>query len=336
MKLFRGAGRYTPAESPATPIRVRVSKLAQIANLTSFVAEAPSRIDARIMMRDGFIGAYSYVREGARVGPWVSSIGRYCSIAPGVAIGDGDHPLDWLSTHPFQKGASFWFDGEVPKSFHRAPRPSRPRTLIGNDVWIGANAILLPDRLVGDGAVIAAGAVVTRDVPPYAVVAGVPARIIRYRFPPDIIRQLQELRWWRFSADALAPVPFDTITAAIATIRRMEAAGELTEFAPPVMRITAKSRTLVSDAASLKRIRAAYLSACRVSARVSAESAAPAAGEPAPAGAGPSPSRSHRKKGLLRPILEKFARPRIDAGPIPAHSPTQTADGGSTTATDKD
>lgn len=112
-----------------------------------------------------------------------TQIGKYCSISSNVTIGADRHPTDWLSTHHFQYNET--------KNFQ-----SLEKTTIGNDVWIGANAVIMTGVNVGDGAIIGSSAVVTKDVPPYAIVVGIPAKIIRYRFNPDIINKLLELKWW--------------------------------------------------------------------------------------------------------------------------------------------
>jgi acetyltransferase-like isoleucine patch superfamily enzyme len=145
-----------------------------------------------VCLRDVQIGDYSYLGPGCNCAD--ASIGKFCSIASEVWIGMGTHPLEpFTSTHPI-----FYLRGPFP-SWNFADRNRRSEyvhTIVGNDVWIGLRAALLDGVTVGDGAVIAAGAVVTKDVPPYAIVAGVPARIIRYRFTPQIVQSLLEFRWW--------------------------------------------------------------------------------------------------------------------------------------------
>ncbi len=125
------------------------------------------------------------------------SIGRYCSVASGVWLAPYMHDIDGLSSSLALTGALHDFGGPV-----RALPQQKPVT-IGNDVWIGANAVVMGGVTVGDGAVIAAGAVVTHDVPPYAIVGGVPAKVIRYRFSEELIERLLKVRWWRWSPDAL-------------------------------------------------------------------------------------------------------------------------------------
>lgn len=138
------------------------------------------------------------------------SIGSYCSIASHVSLLSGDHPVSgFFSTSP-----SFYsptpanglaLSGRNLFEEFRYTDPER-RFLaeIGNDVWLAGHVRILQGVRLGDGCVAAAGAVITKDVEPYAIVGGVPARLIRYRFPPEIIRRLLQLRWWEKSAEELA------------------------------------------------------------------------------------------------------------------------------------
>lgn len=119
-------------------------------------------------------------------------IGKFCSIAAEVRfiMNGGNHPTTWLTTYPFPIFGHGW-EAAMPDAW-----PVRGDTIVGNDVWFGYAAIIMPGVQIGDGAIVAAGSVVTRDVPPYAIVGGNPAAIIRYRFDDAIIARLCALRWW--------------------------------------------------------------------------------------------------------------------------------------------
>lgn len=143
------------------------------------------------------IGAYTFV--GARVlfGPNQITIGRYSSIGPEVVIGANSHPLDFPST------SAFFYSPSWGKSVDGRLQHNEKPVLIGNDVWIGIRAMIMPGVTIGDGSVIAAGAIVTRDVPPYAIVAGVPAKVVRYRFENPVIEKLMYEKWWLQEPSAL-------------------------------------------------------------------------------------------------------------------------------------
>jgi acetyltransferase-like isoleucine patch superfamily enzyme len=125
-------------------------------------------------------------------------IGAFCSIADGVVIfGGGEHRTDWVTTFPLRIAFG---DPLAGKDGHPA---SKGVTIIGSDVWIGYRAMILSGVTVGDGAVIGAGAVVVDDVAPYAIVAGNPAKVVRYRFPAHLIGALLALRWWEWEAEKI-------------------------------------------------------------------------------------------------------------------------------------
>jgi acetyltransferase-like isoleucine patch superfamily enzyme len=140
------------------------------------------------------VGQRSYFGEHTLV--IHAEIGSYCSIAPHVIIGGGVHPVDRISTSPFTYGS----DSHMALC-SLSPPPDfveNPKTFLGHDVWIGYAAVVLPGVKVGHGAIVAAGAVVSRDVPPYAVVTGVPARVQRFRFSPEEIAWLLQAQWWHW------------------------------------------------------------------------------------------------------------------------------------------
>ena len=157
------------------------------------------------------MGAFSYSRSM----PMPSTrIGRYCSIGDNVRYIQTQHPTDWATSSPVSYSPSgleslvnYLRDTGVSKyaAYPFEHALSEP-VVIGNDVWVGDNATFSGGVSVGDGAVVAANALVTRDVPPYAIVGGVPARLIRMRLPNDVAGRLQALQWWRFGPDVLQPL----------------------------------------------------------------------------------------------------------------------------------
>lgn len=138
------------------------------------------------------IGEYTYGKPS--IVSWgkeaTLKIGRYCSIAENVVVFLGsEHRTDWISTYPFP---IFLEEG---KSIKGHPG-TKGDVIIGNDVWIGFNVIIISGVTIGDGAAIGAGSVVAKEVPPYAIVSGNPARIVRYRFNEETIQKLLQIRWW--------------------------------------------------------------------------------------------------------------------------------------------
>lgn len=131
------------------------------------------------------------------------SLGAYCSVADEVIIGGAEHPMDWVSTSPVFQNVRH--SGPI-KRFAKLDLPAVKTTTIGNDVWIGNRAIVKQGVTIGDGAVIGAGSVVTKDVEPYSVVAGCPAKHIRYRFDETIRSEIQKSEWWNLSDQELADV----------------------------------------------------------------------------------------------------------------------------------
>lgn len=144
------------------------------------------------IQRNVEIGDYTFINENTQIDSNTKYIGKYCSISHGVRIGMGSHPLSFISTSTvFYEPYRGYVDLQLFDEFD-----DKGFTSIGHDVLIGANAIILAGVNIGSGAVAAAGAVVTKDVPPYAIVAGNPAKIIRYRFDDDMIEKLLNICWW--------------------------------------------------------------------------------------------------------------------------------------------
>lgn len=163
--------------------------------------EAPTFCASQIRY-DTFIrvGAFGSINGGTEIGH--TSIGRYCSIAQGSYIGGDRHPLDWVSTSRMFYVDNFRNFGRI---FNEAKLRTKkfestgPLTFIGNDVLIAYGCIINRGVVIGDGAIVTAGSVVTKDVPPYAVVGGCPAKVIKYRFPDNVIEKLLALRWWDYN-----------------------------------------------------------------------------------------------------------------------------------------
>ncbi len=148
------------------------------------------------------IGRYSYVGNNT----WItnSNIGHFCSIADNVNIGLATHTLKTLSTSPIftevHNGTGHtWIAENKEKKYV----PYSRATTIGNDVWIGSRVMIMKGVTIGDGAIIGAGAIVTKDIPPYAIAVGVPAKVVRYRFSEEIIKELINANWWDMSDDKL-------------------------------------------------------------------------------------------------------------------------------------
>ena len=162
---------------------VRVSRKASVigSKLAPF-----SHVGDYCFIYESTLGAYSTVGRNSVLRNAV--LGKFCSISWNATIGATPHDYNLISTHAFHYISSFGF---VCKD-----RRSNIETFLGHDVWVGANAVIMPGVKVGSGAVVGAGAIVTRNVPPYAIVVGCPARIVRYRFDSDIIESLMEIEWW--------------------------------------------------------------------------------------------------------------------------------------------
>ena len=178
-------------------------------------------IAPRVTLRDVTVGDYSYFERGGEA--MYADIGKFCSIAANVRINALDHPMERVTTHKISYRPNEYFRFlPVDVGFREARREKR--VAIGHDVWIGHGAVLMPGVTVGDGAVIGAGAVVTRDVRPYAVAAGVPARELRMRFPAKIGARLQRLGWWDW--------PQETLFEAVADMQSLSAEAFLGRWEP--------------------------------------------------------------------------------------------------------
>lgn len=147
------------------------------------------------------IKKYSYCGDDCQIVN--TEIGSFCSISDHVFIGGAEHPTNWVSTSPVFQNVRH---SGPNKRFARIDLPETKRTIIGNDVWIGHGVTIKQGVIIGHGAVIGSNALVTKDVPPYAIVGGVPSRIIKYRFSDEAIKRILATEWWAISEDKLAAI----------------------------------------------------------------------------------------------------------------------------------
>lgn len=159
-----------------------------------------TEIDEGCIVSECEIGDYSYLVRQAEA--WCVKIGKFVNIASHVRINATNHPMWRATQHHFTYRAGDYFDGaENDAEFFQWRRDHQ--VIIGHDVWIGHGATIMPGVIIGNGAVIGAGAVVTKDVEPYSVVGGVPAKLIKMRFENEIGARMDHLAWWDWSHDKL-------------------------------------------------------------------------------------------------------------------------------------
>lgn len=191
-----------------------------------FIFAHPSGIKRAQIGQQVELGAYSYIVSGYLCGV---TIGNYCSFGRDVQVGRQSHPIEWVSTSPFTYMKSeHILQADIPEhishkpSFtHQSPATKLKKTLIGHDVWIGDSAAILPGVKIGTGSIIAACSVVTKDVEPYSIVAGNPARKIRNRIDSKYIQSLLESKWWLYSPKQISDLRVDDIENFLLGVRKL-------------------------------------------------------------------------------------------------------------------
>jgi phosphonate metabolism protein (transferase hexapeptide repeat family) len=170
-------------------------------------------VGARTVLTETTLGDYSYVANDCDL--IYTEVGKFCSIASHVRINPGNHPLSRAALHHFTyRSRSYALAPEDDHEFFDWRRSHK--VILENDVWVGHGAILLPGIRIGNGAAVGAGAVVTKDVPPFTIVAGVPARVIRRRVTRKVESALMRICWWDW--------PHERLTASIDDFRKLDAA----------------------------------------------------------------------------------------------------------------
>lgn len=188
-----GRGCYVYGTSLGHHVRISDGCNLFESNLSDYTA-----VYQRTALTNVDLGSFSYVAEQSQLAG--VRIGRFCSIGPGFLCGYGEHPTDLISTSPVfystrkQCGVTFAAEDGFQET---------RETSIGHDVWIGARVFVRDGVRIGNGALIAAGGVVVRDIPDYAIAGGVPAKVIRYRFDDNCIRELLGVEWWNWSEEKL-------------------------------------------------------------------------------------------------------------------------------------
>lgn len=184
--------------------------------------ELPCRLGGiTVESRELTIGAHTYIRSNTEC-LHVSEIGRYCSVGRNVILGQDprNHPVNWVTTSPVYS-----------KQYHSPTRPLK----IGHDVWIGHRATIMSGITIGHGAIIGCDSVVTKNVEPYAIVAGNPAKLIRYRFDEQITQKLLKIKWWNAPYEHLSQLNFCDIEKFLTEFK------PVFEFKPKIMKISGKN-----------------------------------------------------------------------------------------------
>lgn len=197
-------------------IYTKVLKKMRGAAISGSSIDTSSKIESGSAVIDSTFARHSFCGYDCTI--VACDVGAFCSIASGVVIGGARHPIEYASTSP----VFLSHRDSVKKKYSRHVYSWSPRTKIGNDVWIGERALIKGGVTIGDGAVVGMGSVVTKDVPPYTIVAGNPAKTIRTRFRPEVSEAMLRLQWWNLPDDELTKIaPMFTNPEALLKARGM-------------------------------------------------------------------------------------------------------------------
>jgi virginiamycin A acetyltransferase len=226
LEWFQSSAPVLP--SAATEEQLKEAGISNTRFLKQCLFERGINLSSQVIAKNPsvFIGAHSYMNDGGYMRNGVF-IGRFCSIGRRVSLGAGSHPMAGLSTHPslvYGMGSPY---SEAERNALLIRSKPHHHTIIGNDVWIGDGVVVVPGVTIGMGAVIGANSVVTRDVPPYAIVKGVSAEITRHRFPPEIIARLILAEWWEYSLELIRSLPVTNIFEFVDAFEQLKAKGGL-------------------------------------------------------------------------------------------------------------
>lgn len=191
------------------------------------------------------MGSFSYIGENALISS-VESIGRFCSIARNVVMGEAEHPTSYLSTSPIFYSRRYWKEHDFMKEYYKnnyqnlisadkeIPNVTKSfeKITIGNDVWIGEGVFIRRGVTIGDGAIIASRAVVNKDVQPYEIVGGIPAKHIKYRFSEEEINKLINLKWWNYDIRDFKDIDVKSINTSIEKLEELIAENKIRLYQP--------------------------------------------------------------------------------------------------------
>lgn len=232
----------------AFDLRAETNKMCQWGQKREMTIEPPIRLGGG-HFSCGFIGAFTFFNGNSCIRE-VDSIGRFCMIGPDVTIGDPQHYVTDVSGHiifthsdcrhflKFTNCENHYFQ----ESFREKHKTKKPKITIGNDVWIGRNVMVMRGITIGDGAVIGAGALVTKDVLPYSVVGGVPAKFIKYRFTADIIEELEKIKWWEYGPEIMNGIDIENPQKAVEQLKKNK--ENMESYKPQMVILNPKDNTI--------------------------------------------------------------------------------------------